>query len=144
MEIKIKMKIVLVMLGVLFSGGVFCQDIEFQDGTFEEVMALAKRENKPIFMDCYTVWCRPCKVLAKKVFPQEKVSAFFNEHYVSITMDMEKGEGIELAKYYNVRAYPTLLFLDADGELLVTQEGAVDAETLIEKGREALELRESK
>ena len=32
-------------------------------------------------------------------------------------MDMEKGEGIQLAREYGVRAYPTLLFIDGDGKL---------------------------
>ena len=39
-------------------------------------------------------------------------------------MDMEKGDGKEMAKSYNVRAYPTLLFLDAEGNLVHRKVGA--------------------
>lgn len=137
-------KIIITLIGILFCGNVFSQNIDFHEGTFEAVLAEAKKDNKLIFMDCYTVWCRPCKKLAKEVFPQKKVSTFFNEHYISLTMDMEKGEGIELARYYNIGAYPTLLFLDADGKILVKHEGLVSADGLIEKGREALDLKKPK
>ncbi len=126
------------LIGALICATGFSQNIDFQEGTFEQVLAKAKRENKLVFMDCYTVWCGPCKKLAKEVFPQKKVSTFFNDNYVSLTMDMEKGEGIELAQYYNITAYPTLLFLDASGEVVDRIEGAVDADRLIEKGKAAL------
>ena len=135
------MKTILVVLaGVLICGSGFSQNINFQEGTFEEVLAKAKSENKLVFMDCYTVWCGPCKKLAKEVFPRKEVSTFFNDNYISLTMDMEKGEGIELAQYYNITAYPTLLFLNASGEIVDRVEGAVNAYQLIEKGKAALNL----
>ena len=132
--------ILAVLIGALICSSGFSQNINFQEGTFEEVLAKAKSENKLVFMDCYTVWCGPCKKLAKEVFPQKEVSAFFNDNYVSLTMDMEKGEGIELARYYNITAYPTLLFLDVRGEIVGRVEGAVNADQLIEKGKAALDL----
>ena len=36
---------------------------------------------------------------------------------------MEKGEGVELRKRYDVNAYPTLLVLNAEGELLCRHAG---------------------
>ena len=37
---------------------------------------------------------------------------------------MEKGEGIEMAKTYGIRMYPTLLFLDAEGKVVHRNAGA--------------------
>ena len=68
----------------------------------------AKKENKLIFMDCYTSWCGPCKMLAKEVFTDPDVAAFFNEKFVNAKVDMEKGEGPALKKQYGVNAFPTL------------------------------------
>ena len=130
--------LLVVLIGALICSSGFSQNINFQEGTFEEVLAKAKSENKLVFMDCYTVWCGPCKKLVKEVFPQKEVSAFFNDYFVSLTMDMEKGEGIELAQYYNITAYPTLLFLNARGDIVDRIEGAVNADQLIEKGKAAL------
>lgn len=130
------MKFIMLIFFTMFLSQIsFSQGINFQEGNFEEILAKAKKEKKLIFVDCYTVWCGPCKKLVKEVFPQGEVGAFFNENYISYSLDMEKGEGIELAKYYNVTAFPTLLFLDANGNLLTRTEGFVDAKTLIEKAK---------
>ena len=47
-------------------------------------------------------------------------------------MDMEKGEGVQLAKRYNISAYPTMLVLDAKGNVLKTVLGARKAEELLQ------------
>ena len=119
------------------------KSINFEKGSFEDALTKAKEENKLIFIDCYTTWCAPCKKMAKYVFTQEEVYSFFNENYINVKMDMEKGEGIELAQYYGVDAYPTLLVLDQEGEVLSKFVGASDADNLIESGKAALELKKS-
>jgi uncharacterized protein YyaL (SSP411 family) len=57
--------------------------IKFFNGTWKELLAEAKKQNKPIFMDVYTTWCRPCKVLDKDVFPNEKVGEFYNKNFIN-------------------------------------------------------------
>lgn len=97
------------------------QGIEFESSEtgFQQAVEKALKNKKLIFMDCYTVWCGPCKRLAANVFPNDTVGAFFNRHFVSIKMDMEKGEGPKLAKQYEINAYPTLLFIDPHTQKMV-------------------------
>ncbi|GAB7087844.1 thioredoxin family protein [Marinifilum fragile] len=128
-------KLLGVMLAVFMTSSIFAQGIEFEHGTFAEALAKAKKENKMVFMDCYTTWCGPCKMLAKNIFPQKEVGDYFNAHFVNVKMDMEKGEGIELQKKYGVKAYPTLLFMDANGKVLHTKVGGSDAAGLIEEAK---------
>jgi thioredoxin 1 len=90
--------------------------IQFEHGTWSEVVAKAKKENKLIFMDAYTTWCGPCKMLQKKVFPDETLGAFFNKQFINVKVDMESGEGPALAAKYPVRGYPTLFFIDPNSE----------------------------
>ena len=90
--------------------------INFREGGFAEALEAAKSENKLVFMDCYTSWCGPCKLMASKEFVQEKAGEYFNPRFVSVKIDMEKGEGVELRKRYDVNAYPTLLVLIVKGE----------------------------
>ena len=52
------------------------QGINFFEGSFQEVKAEAKKQNKIIFIDCYTSWCGPCKWMAKNVFTDKKVGDF--------------------------------------------------------------------
>lgn len=115
------------------------QEIEFRDVSFAEAKKMAAEEDKPIFMDCYTTWCGPCKWMAANMFTLPKVAEFYNENFVCVSYDMEKGEGLEIAKQYRIRAYPTLLYLDAEGQLLQIQKGAPQkGEAYITKGQMAL------
>ena len=91
--------------------------IAFQEIDFSTALAKAKEEKKLIFIDAYAVWCGPCKMMDKNVFPQAEVGNVYNKHFVSLKIDMEKGEGITLAQKYGVRAYPSFLFVDSDGEV---------------------------
>ncbi len=113
--------------------------IQFTHGTWSEVLEQAEASGKLIFVDAYTTWCGPCKKMSREVFPDEKVGAFFNEHFINVKMDMERGEGVELAQRYNVRAYPTLLFLDADGQVVHRAVGYRDTDDFLALGQEALD-----
>ena len=112
--------------------------VKFEDCTFSEVLAKARKENKPVFMDCFTVWCGPCKVLSNQIFPMKPVGDFFNSNFVNFKMDMERGEGIELAKRYGIKVYPTLLVLDSEGNLLHRFTGARPPRALIDEMARAL------
>ena len=106
--------------------------INFREGGFAEALEAAKSENKLVFMDCYTSWCGPCKLMASKEFVQEKAGEYFNPRFVSVKIDMEKGEGVELRKRYDVNAYPTLLVLNVKGELLCRHAGYLSVDELID------------
>ncbi len=134
------MKIKKVLLGIAafaFSMNVFSQGIEFEHGTFDDALAKAKAESKMVFMDCYTVWCAPCKRLANEVFPLKEVGDYFNAHFVSLKMDMEKGEGVELREKYAVTVFPTLLWIDAEGNLIHKVMGSRSPDALIEDAKTA-------
>ncbi len=114
------------------------QGIEFFHGTFAEALAKSKAENKIIFMDAYAEWCGPCKHMAATVFTNEKVGKFMNSNFICLKMDMEKGEGPELSRKFDVSAYPTLLFLNATGGLVQRNVGALQADAFITTARQAL------
>ena len=97
------------------------QGIKFVESNFKEALAQAEQEKKLLFMDCYTSWCGPCRLLANRVFINDSIGQFFNKHFVSLKVDMEKGEGPALARQYGVKAYPTLLFIDPSTQEIVSQ-----------------------
>ena len=57
----------------------------------------------------------PCKQMAKSVFTNDAVADYYNTNLVNAKIDMEKGEGLEIAKLYEVKCYPNLLFIDGNG-----------------------------
>ena len=96
---------------------------QFFKGTFAQALAKAKKENRKLMVDCYTLWCGPCRHMAKNVFPDENLGKYMNANFVCIQLDMEHGEGPELNKTFNVKAYPTFIFFDAEGKEMSRFEG---------------------
>ena len=107
--------------------------IAFRELSFPEALKRAEVEDKLLFVDCFTTWCGPCKRLSKVVFKDSLVADYFNRHFVSLKMNMEKDEGVELRKKYGVHAYPTLLFINSSGEVVYRLVGAEDALELLKK-----------
>lgn len=120
----------------VFSWG---QGIIFQDGSWAEVKAMAKETGKPIFLDTYTTWCAPCKLMDKNLFPDKKVGQFYNANYLCYKMDIEKGDGIDFAKQYKIRSVPSLYFFSSDGKMIHKSVGRpIDTDSFIQIGKDAL------
>ncbi|QJD96341.1 DUF255 domain-containing protein [Mucilaginibacter robiniae] len=149
------MKNLFIILLLLTSGLTKAQPfkgIKFEHGlTWAQIKAKARQQNKYIFLDAYTSDCVPCKVMAKEVFPQQKVGDFFNANFinVSVQLDVSKRDNPEIKRWYRdarlikatypIHAYPTFLFLNPQGDLVHTQEGAIlNPDEFIAKAQSAL------
>ena len=130
--------LLLIFALVLVYPALNAQGISFFEKDWETALAEAKKQDKIIFVDAYAKWCGPCKKMARDVFTQEKVGSFFNENFINMKIDMEEGGGIAFGKSYPVRAYPTLFFINADGEILMKVVGGKQAEDLISLGKAAI------
>ncbi len=100
--------------------------IKFTRVSWREAVAQAKKENKPIFLDIYASWCGPCKRLKASTFASKKVGDFYNENFINIAIDGEKGEGPMIASEFNIKSYPTLIFLNNDGKIIYKTAGFQD------------------
>ncbi|MPS65589.1 MAG: disulfide isomerase [Chryseobacterium sp.] len=121
------MKSIVTGLFIFISLFSFAQDgIQFQELPFKDLVVKAKKEKKLVFIDAYASWCGPCKMMEKNVFVTKSVGDFFNKNFVNARIDMEKGEGREVAAKFGVRSYPTYLFLNGDGELVSQNYGYME------------------
>lgn len=112
------------------------QPIQFVESDFLKQIDRAKLEGKPIFIDFYTKWCAPCRIMDRDVFTDGTAGAFFNDRFLNLKINTELGEGILLAKEFGVHAYPTLLFLNKQGKETKRVVGIATASKLIKIGRE--------
>lgn len=90
-------------------------EVQWREESFDQVLQRAQKENKYVFIDFYTTWCGPCHKLDKETFPDPAVGSLLNS-MIPVEYDAEKGAGLELAKTYKVRAYPTLIVMGPDGK----------------------------
>lgn len=131
------MKKTAILSFLFFAVIAFGQGIKFEEGNFKSLLAKAKKENKLIFIDAYAVWCGPCKLMVKNIFPLKPVGDYYNANFINAKIDMEKGEGIDLAKKYNVKAFPTYLFINGDGEEVHRTLGYVEEKDFIQFAMDA-------
>ena len=109
--------------------------ISFIEGDWEKTLAKAKVEKKLIFVDAYATWCGPCKKLQNEVFPDATVGTYFNKNYINITIDVEKGQGVEFAQKYGVEVLPTLYITDDNGNPITYTKGYMSASDLLKFGQ---------
>jgi len=117
------------------------QGVEFVDAassTLTEVIDLAEKEGKLVFIDFYATWCQPCKMMDKDVFPDKEISKFFNKNFINFKVDGEKGNGQNIAALYDVKSYPTLVWLDNKGRVVERTEGGTYHTELMELAERAL------
>ena len=138
---KITIGLFLVMLALQ----VTAQDINWV--TFEEAVALQKKNPKKIMMDVYTNWCGPCKMLDRNTFKNKDVVAYVNKHYYAVKFNAEGNSTItykdktfanpgydetktnrrnsshQFTGFLKVRAYPTIAFFDEDLRMITPLTG---------------------
>ncbi len=130
------------------------QKFPFTELTAEEAKILTS--GKPLFIDFWASWCSPCK----KSFPENnRLAKKFKAqvHFVAINEDQNEKQALaflkefplefpnimdnqrRLAKMLQVKALPTLLIFDAEGNLVLNVRG-YDPENLgkIEKTLERI------
>lgn len=139
------MKKLLLFSLLLVSGVISAQQVNWM--TLQEALDAQEKNPKKIFVDMYTVWCGPCKMLDKNTFQNADVAAFINENFYPVKFNAEGNETInyrgkayqnptydpakakrrnsahQFTRYMGVRAYPTVLFIDETGNLINSVKG---------------------
>lgn len=118
---------------------------------WEEVQKQAKKQNKYIFLDCYTTWCAPCKYMNDSLFTKAEVGEFFNQHFVNarLQLDTTKNDDVftrqqyasahNILEQYKIKSYPAYLFFGPDGNIIHRAVGATsDPKVFIDKAKDAL------
>ncbi|MBO9732772.1 MAG: thioredoxin family protein [Chitinophaga sp.] len=118
--------------------------IHFFKGTYAALLQEAQLQHKMIFIDVYTDWCGPCKGMDKFIFPLQEVGNKYNPRFLNYKLNAEKGEGIQLAKKFNITAYPTFLYLNSNGYLVHKVIGERDAPVFISQVDKVMELANDK
>lgn len=142
---RIMKKIVFTFVLVFAVNLMSAQDINWV--TIEEAVELQKKTPKKIMIDMYTVWCGPCKLMDRITFENKDVVDYVNKHYYAVKFNAEGNEevvfngrvfsnpnydparaktrnsGHQLARYFQVQAFPTVVFLDEDLKMLVPLRG---------------------
>lgn len=101
--------------------------------SLDDAQNAAHIDGKKILVNVYTDWCEYCKKMDKTVYRDSLILASMTEHYHSVRLNADSDSLIifngkeisqyELAREMGIRSYPTILFLDSDGELILQING---------------------
>lgn len=147
---KMKIAVVLMLFIPLFGFTQEGQGIRFEhELDWNQIQGKAKAANKFIFVDCYATWCGPCKMMDKEVYPIKEVGDYFNEHFVSVKIQMDQTDHddsaakqwYQIAKNfqttYSINSFPTFLFFSPDGKVVHKVSASRTSQEFIEVGRNA-------
>ncbi|MDR0227647.1 MAG: thioredoxin fold domain-containing protein [Flavobacteriaceae bacterium] len=147
-------KLFLFLTIALLSISAQAQEIQWM--TFNQALTAQKKKAKPIFMDVYTDWCGPCKLLDKNTFSDPKVIEHINKNYYAVKFNAEGNEKItykgktfanaeynesrkgrnsmhDLTMFLNIQGYPSMVIFTNKGEVSNTIVGYHTADALLEK-----------
>ena len=134
-----------VLLVFIFTGLAAAQEINWM--SMEAALAKQKEVPKKIMVDMYTTWCGPCRMLDKNTFSNKKLAAYVNANYYAVKFNAEgnavvnfNGQKLnnpnydpakarrrnsqhQLAQFFGIRSYPTIMFLGEKGEFLAPISG---------------------
>jgi thioredoxin-related protein len=122
----------------------------------EQAEKAAKESGKLIFIDVYTEWCGPCKMLDRNTFSDPGVIEFMNKHFVAVKFNAEGADAVtfngkkysnpnftpgktgrnsqhEFASSLKVPGYPTMYLLDGKGAVVHNVVGYRTPDQLIEE-----------
>jgi len=138
------MKNTIIIGFLLFSGVLFAQKVEWL--SMNEALKAQKDNPKPIFVDVYTDWCGPCKLMDKNTLQNKDVAKFISKNYYAVKFDAEgteevfyndftytnpnykaerKGRNSQhlFAHALKINGYPSIIFFDKEGEVIAPVVG---------------------
>ncbi len=135
-----KKLIFLFIITSLFINKTNSQSIHFESLSWYKALSKAKQENKIIFVDMYTTWCTYCRQMDQNIFSIGEVGSFYNTHFINIKYDALKSDGIQIRKNYSLLGFPTFIYLDPNGLVLLKTVGYQEKEKFIQNGDSAFVL----
>jgi len=107
--------------------------------SLEKAQKLAKTDKKKVLVYLYANNSNECHKMTHRVYASEKVSKIIHEHFYAskinantnkqVTFNGEKLSVDEFISNFNVDTYPTIIFLDSEGETITLQGGFIERET---------------
>ena len=116
------------MIAVILPLSSFAQGVDFKSLTMKEAQTVAEKEKKMVFIDFYTTWCGPCKMMHPIL---EDVKKRLGDKVIILKIDVDVPANRQPVYLYHIQSVPTLM-LFKQGKVLWNNSGVVQASQLQE------------
>lgn len=124
----------------------------------EAAQKAARKDGKPLIIDVHTSWCGPCRMLDKNTFHDARTAAYINSAFHAVKFDAEGGDTVvfngrtftnpeynpalkgmrngthgltmAIAPVNGRVAYPTIVYIDSEGQVLTPVQGYMTPEQI--------------
>ena len=117
------MKNLIFLLFLAINANGYSQKLIIIEQDFQKAQKISNQENKLLFIDFYTTWCKPCKELDKWIFQNDTLSQRLSNNFVLLKYDAENDKDFNLSKKHHVSSYPTAIILNSDGYIVNRKYG---------------------
>lgn len=137
---------------ICFPFVLYAQGIKWtEDLSWGDVKALAKQKGKYIFIDAYATWCAPCKKMDRDVYSNDTIGNFFNSHFISVKLQMDKTKNDDpfikswyndaetIGKQYRVLSYPFFIFFNPGGDVVHIESGYKSIQEMLNLAQMSIE-----
>jgi thiol-disulfide isomerase/thioredoxin len=114
------MKNILMLLLIWGPLSINAQKVDFGTDLMKAKKQAAK-EKKLIFIDFYTDWCKPCKMMDADVFQGGEIADRMNGFFINLKINAEFDK--YTASQYSINSYPTSLLVDSTGKVVHRSSG---------------------
>lgn len=112
-------------------------DVQFAESPhLGYLLEFADKMHKPVFMNFYAPWIESCAKMDQQVFTHDQLAHYFNQHFINFKVNAGGASpGPQLTDMYGVTVFPTLMFVDGKGKIMLRHEGPASAVQLLEMGK---------
>ncbi|MFK7947539.1 MAG: thioredoxin domain-containing protein [Saprospiraceae bacterium] len=109
-----------------------------ENPNYTSVFQKAIKKRRPIFISFYSNWCEVCPHMNEEMIKKQPIIGYLEDEFVSFLVNAETTEGYKLATEYSIAAYPTILFLNSEGEEISRYIGLADDYKVMQMAKSAV------
>lgn len=100
-------------------------EIEWFEGSVEQAFALAKADNRPLFLYWGAVWCPPCVEIRQTVFKSPQFIAQ-TDLFIPVYLDGDTERAQTWGDKFGAKVYPTMIVFNPAGEEVTRLNAGID------------------
>lgn len=114
---------------------------EIRWASIDQVWGPDAAPDRRVLLNVYTDWCEFCRKMDSDVYPDSAVRRVVAEHFLTIGLNADsdrivrfKGQEFTeraLARRLGVRSYPTMVFLEPDGNVILQTNGFMPTDDFV-------------
>ena len=100
-------------------------------GNLESAQALAKNQNKFVFVKFYADWCVPCKWMDDTTYSDPTVVGKIDANFIPLKVNIDDFDGFALRQRLAVSVLPTVIIYNPQGKMVKRIEETLPASKMI-------------